>query len=310
MLHAGTYGYVRGDMYLTGGSDRIAGNLAVSLSRNGGYGTNLFTGKIRSGRGRSQLRCAEQVDLAAGVVAEADPGRRLSGCRSGFLPSARGRISADRPAARPGLPATATRIRRTASAFATAASRIRADAEIGSMTFMSLSALRRMHARWSLDLDRGRNPCRRLLQPPSRSSSARNFSCNRARLRASNGWRVSTISTSTSGTIRPSPTMAAVIRRCSAAGSGRPCSISGNASSYAAYGQGTLPIGRGDPADARPALHDRGPVGRGKWRATVRQSALRAPHPRPAAADAGAVAQQRHLSRTDVARFAGPAFLR
>ena len=33
--------------YLTGGSDRIAGNLAVSLSRNGGYGTNFFTGQIR-----------------------------------------------------------------------------------------------------------------------------------------------------------------------------------------------------------------------------------------------------------------------
>ena len=48
-LHAGTYGYVRGDAYLTGGNDRLAGNLAVSLSRNGGYGTNLFTGKTDQG---------------------------------------------------------------------------------------------------------------------------------------------------------------------------------------------------------------------------------------------------------------------
>src|SRR3954463_5648988 len=43
-LSAGSYGYVRGDLYATGGSDRIAGNLALSLSRNGGYGRNLYTG--------------------------------------------------------------------------------------------------------------------------------------------------------------------------------------------------------------------------------------------------------------------------
>ena len=48
-LHAGTYGHVRGDAYLTGGNDRIAGNLAVSLSRNGGYGTNLYTGRTDQG---------------------------------------------------------------------------------------------------------------------------------------------------------------------------------------------------------------------------------------------------------------------
>ena len=48
-LHAGNYGYVRGDAYMTGGNDRIAGNLALSLSRNGGYGTNFFTGKKDQG---------------------------------------------------------------------------------------------------------------------------------------------------------------------------------------------------------------------------------------------------------------------
>jgi iron complex outermembrane receptor protein len=49
-LSAGSYGYVRADVYATGGNDRVAGNLAVSLSRNGGYGTNVFTGKKDQGR--------------------------------------------------------------------------------------------------------------------------------------------------------------------------------------------------------------------------------------------------------------------
>src|SRR6185436_11323670 len=48
-LHVGTYGYGRGDVYLTGGTDRLAANLAVSLSRNGGYGDNLFSGKHDQG---------------------------------------------------------------------------------------------------------------------------------------------------------------------------------------------------------------------------------------------------------------------
>src|SRR5215203_3988272 len=48
-LHAGNYGYARGDAYMTGGNDQIAGNLALSLSRNGGYGINFFTGKKDQG---------------------------------------------------------------------------------------------------------------------------------------------------------------------------------------------------------------------------------------------------------------------
>src|SRR5687768_11813438 len=48
-LHLGSYGHVRGDGYLTGGSDRLAANLAVSWSRNDGYGTNLFTGRTDQG---------------------------------------------------------------------------------------------------------------------------------------------------------------------------------------------------------------------------------------------------------------------
>src|SRR3954469_22899196 len=49
-LSAGSYGYVRGDAYVTGGSDRLAGNIAMSLSRNGGYGRNLFTGNNDQGK--------------------------------------------------------------------------------------------------------------------------------------------------------------------------------------------------------------------------------------------------------------------
>ena len=46
-LHAGSYGYARGDMYLTGGSDRIAGDVNVSLSGHDGYGTNFSTGRSK-----------------------------------------------------------------------------------------------------------------------------------------------------------------------------------------------------------------------------------------------------------------------
>ena len=41
----------------------------------------------------------------------------------------------------------------------------------------------------------------------------------------------------------------------------RPCSTRGKASSYAAYGQGTLPIGEATALTLGLALHDRAPVG-------------------------------------------------
>ena len=102
-LHAGTYGYVRGDVYLTGGSDRIAGNLAVSLSRNGGYGTNLFTGKSDQGEVDHSFVARSKWIWRPDASLKLTLAGGLSGCRPGFLLSARGRISADRPAPRPGL---------------------------------------------------------------------------------------------------------------------------------------------------------------------------------------------------------------
>ena len=102
-LHAGTYGYVRGDLYLTGGNDRIAGNLAMSLSRNDGYGTNLFTGKSDQGEvdhsfvARSKWIWRPAASLKLTLAAD------YQDLDQDFPLPARGRISADRPAPRPRL---------------------------------------------------------------------------------------------------------------------------------------------------------------------------------------------------------------
>lgn len=54
-LGGGEYGYGRGEVYLTGGTDRVAGNFAASLSTHGGYGTNLHTSKMDQGEVRHSL---------------------------------------------------------------------------------------------------------------------------------------------------------------------------------------------------------------------------------------------------------------
>ena len=309
-LHAGTYGYVRGDAYLTGGSDRIAGNLAVSLSRNGGYGTNFFTGKSDQGevdhsfvaRSKWIWRPAPSLKLTlAGDYQDIDqdfPLRPVAGFPAIGQPRVQGFRDGDQD--------TPNRYR-----FRYGGVSLKADAEIGSLTFMSLSALRRMHARWSLDLDTGPLP---LLvgrpRSPSRSSSARNSSCNRARLRASSGWRASITSTSKSSTTRPSSTTAAAYSARLGGRLRQTLFSSGSASSYAAYGQGTLPIGQATrlTLGLRYTIEDRSVRANGE-RLFDNPPFVR-PDPRPAAADAGAAAQQRDLRRTDLARFAGPAFLR
>lgn len=153
-LHAGTDGYLRGDAYLTGGNDRIAGNFAMSLSRNGGYGTNLFTGRSDESavdhslvaRSKWIWRPATALKLTlAGDYQDLDQDWPLSpavGYTAIGQPRSQGFQDGDHD--------TPNRFR-----FRYGGVSLRSDIEIGSLTLMSLTALRRMHARWSLDLDTG-----------------------------------------------------------------------------------------------------------------------------------------------------------
>ena len=84
-LHAGTYGYVRGDAVSDRRerSDRRQPRHEPVAQRR--LRDQPLHRQDRPGRGRSQPRCAKQMDLAAGDGAEADSRRRLSGPRPGFL---------------------------------------------------------------------------------------------------------------------------------------------------------------------------------------------------------------------------------
>ena len=153
-LEAGTEGYVRGDLYLTGGSERVAGNLAMSLSGNGGYGTNFYTGRSDEGEvphsfvGRSKWiwRAAESLNMIlAADYQDLDLDFPLLPV-AGFPPIGQPRLMGFRD----GDHDTPNRFR-----FRYGGVSIKAEAGIGNMNFMSLSAFRRMHARWTLDLDAG-----------------------------------------------------------------------------------------------------------------------------------------------------------
>ena len=156
-LNAGTYGYLRGDAYLTAGNDRIAGNLAVSLSRNGGYGTNQYNGR------------SDESAVDHSFVARSKWTWRPEGPLKLTLAADYQDLDQDWPLyPAPGYPAigqpdesgfhdgdhdTPNRFR-----FRYGGISLQADVAIGTMNLMSLSALRRMNARWSLDLDTGPEP--------------------------------------------------------------------------------------------------------------------------------------------------------
>ena len=153
-LHAGTYGYLRGDAYLTGGNDRIAGNLAVSLSRGGGYGTNLFTGKKEQGevdhslvaRSKWIWRPTEGLKLTlAGDYQDSDADFAQLPL-AGFPPIGEPRVQDFRDFDED-MP--------TDYHFHYGGGSLKAEARIGTVNFMSLTAARRMHARYGTDLDMG-----------------------------------------------------------------------------------------------------------------------------------------------------------
>ena len=156
-LHAGTFGYLRGDAYLTGGNDRIAGNLAVSLARNGGYGTNFFTGKKDQGevdhslvaRSKWIWRPARRLTLTlAGDYQDLEQDFTQMPV-DGFRPVGSPRVLGFRDSDHDG----SNRMH-----FKYGGLSLNAEAELGSISLISLTALRRMHARYHADLDLGPEP--------------------------------------------------------------------------------------------------------------------------------------------------------
>jgi len=241
-LHAGAYGYVRGDAYLTGGTDRIAGNLAMSLSHNDGYGTNLFTGKTDQGevdhsfvaRSKWIWRPAPSLKLTlAGDYQDVDQdfsNRPVAGFEPIGHPRVQGFRDGDQDAS------NRFRFRYGGISF-------KADGEIGSVNFMSLSALRRTHARYSFDLDLGPLPLFSGIPEAEQRQFSQEFqlqSNESSHVRWTAGLYYIRIEE------QYDPTIFRYGGSYSAMLGGRieqTLASSGKASAYAAYGQGTLPIG-------------------------------------------------------------------
>jgi outer membrane receptor protein involved in Fe transport len=156
-LQAGSYEYGRGDLYLTGGSDRLAGNFAMSLSHNGGYGTNIFTGKKDQGQvdhsfaGRSKWvwRPTSMLKITfAGDYQNIDQDfsyRTIAGYPSIGRPRVQNFRDGDQD--------SSNRYR-----FSYGGVSARADADLGGVTLMSLSALRSLNSQFNVDSDRGPQP--------------------------------------------------------------------------------------------------------------------------------------------------------
>jgi iron complex outermembrane receptor protein len=241
-LHAGTYGYVRGDVYLTGGNDWIAGNLAVSLSRNGGYGTNLFNGNKDQGevdhslvvRNKWIWRPDEGLKLTlAGDYQDIEQDFTQLPV-AGFQPVGNPRVLDFRDSDHDG----SNRMH-----FKYGGGSLKAEAAIGGINFMSLTALRLMHARYHADLDVGP----RLLLFAAPDAEQKQFSQefqlqspDEARLRWVAGVYYIHLQE------QYDPTIFRYGGGYSVMLGGRifqTLSDIGKMSSYAAYGQATLPIG-------------------------------------------------------------------
>jgi len=241
-LHGGSYGYVRGDSYLTGGNDRIAGNLAVSLSRNGGYGTNLFTGKKDQGevdhslvaRNKWTWRPNEGLKLTlAGDYQDIEEDFTQMPV-AGFQPVGNPRVLDLRDGDHDG----SNRMH-----FKYGGGSLKAEAAIGGINFMSLTALRIMHARYHADLDVGPQPLLFAAPDAEQKQFSQEFqlqSPDEARLRWVAGVYYIHLQE------KYDPTIFRYGGSYSAMLGGRifqTLSDIGKMSSYAAYGQATLPIG-------------------------------------------------------------------
>ena len=156
-LHAGTYGHLRGDAYLTGVGERIAGNLAVSLSRNGGYGTNKFTGDKDQGEidhslvARSKWIWRPVAGLKLTLAGD------YQDIEQDFtqLP-----VEGFRPVGSPGVLdfRDSDQDGSNRMHFKYGGGSLRAEADVAGVNFMSLTAVRRMRANYHADLDVGPQP--------------------------------------------------------------------------------------------------------------------------------------------------------
>jgi iron complex outermembrane recepter protein len=242
-LHAGTYGYVRGDLYLTGGNERIAGNLAVSLSGHGGYGTNAYTGKSDESEvdhslvARSKLVWQPDAALKltlAGDYQDLDQDWPLAPL-AGYPPIGRPPVQE----LYDGNHDVPNRFR-----FRYGGISLRADADLGGPTLMSLSAWRGMRADWSLDLDTGPQPLSSAIPTAGQEQVSQEF-----QLQSDPASPVQWVAGLYYIRIdeRYDPTVSRYGGSYSAQLGGRVRQTlfsSGTAESYAAYGQGTVPLGQ------------------------------------------------------------------
>jgi iron complex outermembrane receptor protein len=241
-LHAGNYGYFRGDAYVAGGTDRLAGNLAMSLSRNDGYGTNLSTGRTDQGamdhsfvaRSRWTWRPSDSVTI--GLAADyQDIDQDFAYRPVAFYPAiGQPRVQDFRD----GDQDTPSRYR---SRFGGAS--VRAEIDLGGLTLMSLTALRGMRARFGTDLDQGPQ----LLWAGTPDAEQEQFS-QELQLQSgeSPGFRWVAGLYYIDIAVRYEPTSFFYGGAYSALLGGRirqTLYSSGSAASWAAYGQGTLPVG-------------------------------------------------------------------
>jgi outer membrane receptor protein involved in Fe transport len=243
ILHGGAYGHFRGDMYLTGGSDRIAGNIALSMSRNQGYGTNFFRGKDDQGeidhsfvaRSKWIWRSAKSLRVTlAGDYQDVDQDFSQLPA-AGFPPIGQPRAGGFRD----GDQDASNRFH-----FRYGGISMTMDAEIGGMRVISLTAFRRMQARYGTDLDLGPQP----LLSGAPIAKQRQFS-QEFQLQSDDSSHIRWVTGLYYIRIeeRYDPTTFDYGGAYSARLGGRirqTLSDSGNVSSLAGYGQTTVPIGQ------------------------------------------------------------------
>ena len=243
MLHAGTDKYFRADAYATAGSGRLGGNIAISLSRNGGYGTNISTGDTEQGKidhslvARTKLIWRPSLSLKLTLAADYQDIEQdfsllpVDGFPAVGHPADHGFRGTEQDT--PNL-----------SHFRYGGVSFKAESDIGRVTFMSLSAFRRMDADWSLDLDAGPLPLFSATPEVEQNQYSQEF-----QLRSSESSRIRWVAGLYFINIdeRYDPTTSHYDGSFSGLLGGRirqTLFSSGDASSYAAYGQGTFPIGR------------------------------------------------------------------
>ncbi|HEY9216574.1 MAG TPA: TonB-dependent receptor [Phenylobacterium sp.] len=241
-FHLGSYGHVRGDGYLTGGSDRLAANLEFSLSRNDGYGRNLFTGETNQGatdhsivaRSKWIWRPADGITLTLAADYQ-DIDRDFSQRPvDSFPPIGAPRVLDFRDGDQDGS---------NDYHFQYGGASVRTDVDVGEVTFMSLTALRQMRAQYGADLDQGPEPLLAAAVNARQEQFSQEF-----QLQSDPAARISWVAGLYYIKLdeRYDPTGFVYGGAYAAQRGGRIAQVlfaTGRVSSYAGYGQGTLPLG-------------------------------------------------------------------